>query len=143
MEQGLEALVRAQVEAVQGFFAAWYTGAVAADEARLRQAFVARLHPQFLFVSSYGAVMDGARMVDEVRAAHGASPDLRLAIHDLRLRHAGADGVLVTYQEWQQSGGDSAGVITSLLLERPPALRWLHAHETALPGPPPPGLFPP
>ncbi len=132
--------VRQQVEARHRFFAAWFGGTLPAREETFRERFLDHFHPGFTFVSSTGSVSDLDGLASEVRAAHGASPGLAIAVHDIRIRHATDGAILATYEEWQRHDGDLAAVVASVWLERADTLRWLHVHETALNAAPPPDM---
>lgn len=134
MKRNLEQTIRDDVEKLHRFFAAWFTGSVAADEAVFKRDFLDRFHPDFFFIPSTGMGMALPELAAAVAGAHGANPDLSIAIHDTRIRQVSADTILATYQEWQRSDDEVVGVITSTLMENSPARRWLHVHETALAG---------
>ena len=129
--------VSAEIEALHRFFATWYRGDGPRDEVVFRRELTGRLHGDFAFVASTGAVMDGPAFAREVWHAYGASPDMVITVTDVRIGHRSGGTVLATYQEWQRSGGEEVGVIASVLLERGPPLLWLHVHETPLAGPMP------
>ncbi|MDZ7753387.1 MAG: hypothetical protein U5S82_17525 [Gammaproteobacteria bacterium] len=129
--------VRQQVEAVHAFFAAWFGGTLPARDETFQQQFLDHFHPGFTFVSSAGTVLDLDGLAREIRAAHGASPGLAIAVHDIRIRHVTGQTILATYEEWQRHDGDVVGVVASVWLERADTLRWLHVHETPLNGAPP------
>lgn len=140
MAQPLTDRVRQQVEARHRFFAEWFGGSLPARDETFRQQFLDHFHPGFTFVSSAGTVLDLDGLAAEIRAAHGASPGLAIAVHDIRIRHVTGETILATYQEWQRHDGDVVGVVASVWLEQADRLRWLHVHETALNHGPPADL---
>lgn len=129
MAHPLTESVRQQVEARHRFFAAWFGGTLPARDETFRAQFLDHFHPDFTFVSSAGTVLDLNGLAAEVRASHGASPGLAIAVRDTRIRHVSNEAILATYEEWQHHDGDVAGVVASVWLE-PDTWRWLHVHET-------------
>jgi len=87
---------------------------------------------------------DGGRstrqvLLDRLEAARGAhSSDLRIWIEDMRVRRLDEHGQLLmaTYEEWQETGGDRRGRLSSALFraraDAPNGLEWLHVHEVWL-----------
>ena len=73
-----------------------------------------------------------------MRRAHGSNPDFRIAIRNVVVRRVMPDVVLATYEEWQRNAlastpPDNARLATVAFARTEP-LRWLHVHETWLPG---------
>nr|WP_055501301.1 DUF4440 domain-containing protein [Nonomuraea pusilla] len=127
---GLEEAVRAEVERHHRVLQDWLGGGPG-DLA----AFGAAHAPAFTLAGPDGTVLRLEEVLDQVRAARGTAPGLRVTIRDVRLV-AHADGLLVAaYEEWHHrpGGGAGRGRRATAALLREPALRWLHLQETWLP----------
>ena len=131
----LQDRVREEIEEVHGFFVDWITGET--DEGALEKVFVPRIDDAMHFVSPDGNRLDRDELVAMFRRCHGANPDFRIAIRDVRILSELGDHLLATYQEWQRGAKTSAkpenGRVTTVVLSRESPFRWLHVHETWLP----------
>jgi len=127
--------VRKEVEDLHRFFVGWFNGTV--DEADLESVFVSRLDEHVLFISPDGNRMGRDGLVGMFRRAHGANPEFRIEIRDVRVLRDLGDHLLVTYSEWQKRARSSAkpdnARFTSVLLTKKQPFKWLHIHETWLP----------
>jgi len=135
------------------FFEGWLSGSLpATDEVFGR--LEAALAPGFLLISPDGSVLARAEVIAWVRGGHGGrGPSFRIHIRNPEPRLEERGLVLATYEEWQESGGESGPSIhkfddepvpsglggrlsTVVFRERPDApngVEWLHVHETTLP----------
>lgn len=130
------ASVRKEIEEIHAFFVKWYAGAVPADA--FESAFVTRMDPDMVFVAPGGAVLDCAALTKAVRDGYGTNDDYGIAIRNVTVRRMTDDHILATYEEWQRNATVTAtgnnGRFSTVLLTRSEPFRWLHVHETWLPG---------
>lgn len=131
----LEAAIRAEIEDLHVFFVDWFTGTAAKDQLETR--FGAAMDEGVVFVSPDGARLERADLMNGFAIGHGANPDFRIAIRDVKVQREIGDLVLATYTEWQRgaarSGRADNGRFTTVLMTRDAPHRWLHVHETWLP----------
>ncbi|MDT8436181.1 MAG: DUF4440 domain-containing protein [Gemmatimonadota bacterium] len=130
---------REEIEELHRWFEDWLGGRIPADDGgRLEVA----LAPAFTLVTPGGDERSRFEVIDAVRKARAARPGLRIRIRDPRLLAVEGELVAVSYEEWQESGGEPRGRLSTALLRRrgPDAgLEWLRVHETWItPAPPPP-----
>ena len=136
-----EAQARLEIEALHEFFVDWFGGKIAADERVFHQRFSSRFHPDCELIQPSGLTLNTSDFFHAVRSSYGSSPDFRIAIRNVRVRHALPDGYsLVTYEEWQRNAVNSTppdnARAASVLFYRPndnTAPLWMHIHETWLP----------
>jgi len=122
------------------FFTEWFHGTVPeTDEAWSRVTNV--LGPDFVLVSPDGHRLERGPLLDGIRARHGGhgpTQDFEIWIRNLACRPVSAELVLATYEEWQRREGEECGRISTALFaldrQTPNGVRWLHVHETWLPG---------
>lgn len=131
----VEALVRAEVEALHRFLVGWFGGALA--ESAFDAGFADRLDQDLVFIPPAGSVLGRPALLSAVRAGHGSNRDFRIAIRNVRVHRAFGDTVIATYEEWQRNAlsstpPDNARVAT-VVMATGGAPRWLHIHETWLP----------
>lgn len=128
-----------EVHELHIFFETWFNGELPDEDevfARLEHV----LAPEFELVSPDGRRMDRTSLCRVLREAHGRvqGDPKRIWIEDVRVRDAGAQRWLVTYEEWQEGEGASRGRLSTALLgaapETPNGVLWHHLHETWLPG---------
>jgi hypothetical protein len=120
------------------FFEGWMSGALdpAGDPVRrLEEA----LAPGFHRIGPDACCQGRDEVIGWIREAHAASgPDFRIEIRNPVLRFESDDFLLATYEEWQQGGKGPDGRLSSVLFRKDPdgpnGLRWVHVHETPLPG---------
>lgn len=127
-----------EVVGLHRFFEVWFRGGFA-DQVRGFQRFTDVMAPGFAIVSPRGTSTELAALSDGLRAAFGSWPsDASISVEEVRVRHAHAGLVLVTYLERQHVGGkNTARRSTALMQEHegtPNGMCWLHVHETWLPG---------
>ena len=133
--------VRAEIEAVHRFIAAWFRG----EEPDTDEAFAAgladRIAPGFINIQPAGLVHERDGLLASLRDGHGSNPEFRIAISETRLHHVDEGGglILATYVETQSGARHSHpptnARISTVLMRRSGAgaLEWLHIHETAVP----------
>lgn len=125
-----------EIHELHEFFQEWFAGRLPAnDEAFAR--FAQAMGPDFQMITPGGERVARGALLDGLRGAHGSQPDCRIWIENLSSRELTKDVCLVTYEEWQGSGDDARGRLSSALLRRaagaPRAVEWLHLHEVWLP----------
>lgn len=127
--------VRTEIVALHDFFAGWFSGSVAADEAA-SQRLVRVLAEDFVLVDPEGRRTSRAELMAGLLAAHGTR-SLRIWVDEIDVRPLADDLWLATYREWQQDGGPPRGRLSSAIFRRhednPEGVQWLHVHETWLP----------
>jgi hypothetical protein len=136
----LETRCRNEVDELHAFFEQWFNGDLPPSEAALAR-FTDVMAPGFHIVSPDGAMRDRAAIIRLVREGHGSGlvdgeRTVRIWIEHLALRAASDHVAVVTYEEWQQRGGEQSGRLSTAVLQNirdtPNGLRWLHVHETWL-----------
>ncbi|GMG81655.1 hypothetical protein LNKW23_08680 [Paralimibaculum aggregatum] len=133
------AAAAAAIAALHDLIARWFRGeAAAADFAGLEQALDAGLE----CVMPAGVVAPRDALLGGLRKGHGANPDFRIEIREVRLLGAwpAAGLILAGYVEAQFGArntvpADNLRRSTALLALRGGRLVFRHLHETALPGP--------
>lgn len=132
---------RREIEELHVFFEEWFEAAVPDDDvtfARVAEA----LAEDFELISPDGRRRDRDTTLASIRGGYGEhageGKEFRIEIHDLRVRWALDGGALLTYEEWQTSDGSENRRLSSAWFRRaeeaPRGVRWVHLHETALPG---------
>jgi hypothetical protein len=127
-----------EIVELHAFFERWFNGGIERSEASLAR-FTDVLAPGFHIVSPDGAVRDRATIIGLVRDGYGSGVEdgqstTRIWIEHLALRAASDRVAIVTYDEWQERGGEHRGRRSTAVLQTardtPNELRWLHVHET-------------
>jgi hypothetical protein len=134
MEPAFEREVRDLHEIIR----AWLAGTCPDDDATFA-GFADALDADFVIISPRGVPTGRRELLKEFRAAHGAlGGDFELWIDECRLRAAGPDWLLGTYEEWQRAGGETTARLSTVLFFRDTGarngLRWRHLHETWIEG---------
>ncbi|MBN4055060.1 hypothetical protein JYT15_00975 [Acidimicrobium ferrooxidans] len=118
------------------FFVHWFTGELSdsdADFARIERA----LAEQFHIISPRGVTDAKPELLRGLRGAHGKNPQFRIWIENCQARFVSETLCLMTYEEWQESAGETSARLSSALFAAAPGcpneLQWLHLHETWLP----------
>jgi hypothetical protein len=136
----LEARCRTEIDELHAFFEQWFNGDLEPSEATLAR-FTDVMAPGFHIVSPDGAMRDRAAIIRLVREGHGSGlvdgkRTVRIWIEHLALRASSDHVSVVTYEEWQERGGEQTGRLSTAVLQNAPdtpnGLRWLHVHETWL-----------
>jgi len=128
-----------EVHELHIFFETWFNGELP-DEDEVFARFKAVLAPGFEMVGPDGRRLGREALCNALRGAHGRvqGDPKRIWIEDVRVRDAGPERWLVTYEEWHEGEGSSRGRLSSALLgaeaDAPNGLVWHHVHETWLPG---------
>lgn len=133
--------VRAEIERLHRFLAEWLNGTLPGTEDVLKDGMTDYLHPGFINIQPAGVVLDRETILDQIRSAHGRSPEFRILIRNVRLHHVRGDGasLLATYEEYQRGARNSARSenvrLSTAIFARTEddRLTWLHIHETWMP----------
>ena len=90
----------------------------------------------FHIVSPAGRIKQRDKILDAVRAGYRSST-IKIWIKNHTHRLTIGEVALVTYEEWQTSGDETRGRLSTALLRVKAGLfndlQWLHVHETWLP----------
>lgn len=140
-QDSLLAAIRAEIEEVHRFIAAWFRGEEENTDAVYAAGLADRMASGFVNIQPAGRVHERDGLLDSLRDGHGTNPEFQISISDVRLHHADeASGlVLVTYVETQSGARHSHpptnARISTVLMRRAAtgSLEWLHIHETAVP----------
>ena len=127
---------RKEVLELHQFFQDWFTGKLENTPENLAR-FTAVVDEGFQIVSPEGGVSTREQILDRVERAHGARSALRIWIENYSSRPL-AEGVqLVSYEEWQETEGQTRGRISTAVFthasQAPNGVRWVRVHETWLP----------
>ncbi len=129
--------VRAEIVELHDFFVAWFTGKLPKNTesfARIESA----LGAEFLIISPAGVATARKALLAQLYQAHGRIPNIRIWIKNVQLRQRHGPIQIVTYEEWQESDGETGRETTARLSsvifhqkkDAPNHLEWLHLHET-------------
>jgi len=133
----LHEVVKAEIEALHGFFVGWFGGSLPSDAGTFDANFAARFDEEFILIPPAGITQRCEDFFPQVRSAHASNPSFRIAIRNVQVRREERGLVLATYEEWQRNALASTppdnGRVASVLFRRAEGLRWLHVHETWLP----------
>ena len=132
--------IGSEIHAVHAFFVAWIGGRCppAGEHFAL---LTARFDAAFTLTTPDGATTAGQDLWAGMRRAHGANPEFRIAIREVRPALLGRGYAWATYEEWQRgarlTGPERNGRIATALFAfdaaAPGGLRWLRVQETWLP----------
>ena len=126
---------RKEVEELHEFFGKWYRSQVL-KEAISRVSDV--LADEFHIVTPEGHIIERDRLLQMLESRHGSMSDMEMQVEDIRLRFNEGGVIIVTYQEWGQTGKYSKRTMISAVLrshpDKPNGLEWLHVHESLMPG---------
>lgn len=130
-----EAVCRAEIERLHDCFVAWYTATVDEDAfARIADA----LGPEFEMVTPDGSRVAREAVLDSIREQYDrdAPGTFDIDIRNVAVRHATGDRATVRYEEWQETGEETTGRVSTVLFREddaaPGGLLWLDVHETWL-----------
>jgi hypothetical protein len=135
-------VVREEIDDLHRFFQEWFLGerpGTDAEFARVEQA----LEDSFALVSPNGTLLEREALLDRLKSSHGkrAGESFRIWVRAVRLRDEIGPRLLVSYEEWQETDdGVTARQSTAWFAVTPgetverERLRWVHVHETWLPG---------
>ncbi len=132
-----EACLREVVE-LHEFFQKWLSGEVPLRASNLERVGRA-LAKDFEIVSPAGNLTRRAQLLESLESRHGTfrEPPLRIWVENIRGRGLGEGLYLVTYEEWQQVGGQpKRGRLSTAVFRREPSapqgVQWVHVHETRI-----------
>lgn len=129
---------RKEVEELHRFFQDWFNGQLEPTDHNF-QRFSGVMAEGFEILSPDGGRMTRSEILARVREGHGSSNDksFRIWIENYESRAIARDLLLVTYEEWQETGGEKRGRTSSAVFRSksttPNGVAWLHVHETWLP----------
>lgn len=133
--------VRYQTEIIElhRFFQHWFNGELPDNDESFSR-FSDVMAPGFEIVSPNGRWTDRDSLIAALRSSHGQWKDQgepgKIRIEHYRLMHTEGPLALVTYEEWQEVGGESRGRLSTALFKMregtPNGVEWLHVHETWL-----------
>lgn len=138
-DESLTEEVANEIAALHLFFEGWLSGGLPESERVFAEGLERRLAPGFVNIQPAGLVLSRAELIGQIRRGHGASPDFRIRVGAVALRHQLKEASLIqaTYQEYQRgarnSAADNARISSVLLRRRGADFLWLHIHETWLP----------
>jgi hypothetical protein len=134
-EETMDERCRKEVIELHQFFQDWSNGKLEESDASFER-FSGVMAESFEIISPDGGRMKRAEILGRVRGGHGAGQGSRIWIENYASRPLTDGFLLVTYEEWQEEGGEKRGrVSTALFRERshtPNGVVWLHVHETWL-----------
>ncbi len=141
-ENSMEEQCRLEVVELHQFFQDWFNAALeSSDESFARFADV--IDEDFVIISPNGVMTARGPLVDRLRKSYGGSKTgegdtgARIWIENYRLHRVAGDLAVVTYEEWQDLGGEVRGRLSSAVFGRregtPNGVVWLHLHEVWMP----------
>ena len=123
----------AEICRLHDFFQVWFRGDIAQSEENF-QLFAAVMSPDFFIIAPDGGLMTLPPLTTRLRQAYGKQPGVRIWTQQHHLHYQRADVALCTYEEWQESNGETTARLSSVLLQQhtgvPHGLIWCHVHET-------------
>ena len=136
----MEAAAHREIVELHRFFTDWFRATLPRDEGDLAR-FSGVMAPGMVFVSTSGAVVERAALVEGVRRGYGRwrdDPEAAIRIDGYRFLHREGELGLAIYEESQQAAGQRTSRRSTALFRRQPAapngLEWLHVHETWIAG---------
>lgn len=128
--------VRNEVESLHQFFCGWFTGQLSEEE--FDSHFLSRFSPDLVFIPPAGKLLGLDDLSASVRAGYASNPDFRIQIRNVTVQHEFDGHIIATYEEWQRNALASKptnnGRVASVVFSSSQSLKWLHIHETWLPG---------
>ena len=138
-EMTMEVRYQTEINELHRFFQHWFNGEVPDNDESFSR-FSDVMAPGFEIVSPNGRWTDRESLIAALRSSHGqwakeGEPG-KIWIEHYRLMHTEGSVALVTYEEWQEVGGESRGRLSTALFRlregTPNGVEWLHVHETWL-----------
>ena len=131
---------RREVIELHRFFEEWFNGDLE-PTAEAFGRFSEVMAPRFELIQPSGERRDLDSLLNSLQAGHGKhrrdDSRMRIQIRDVRCQPLSGGLARVTYEEWQEIGGESRGRISTALFRRteasPNGVEWLSVHETWLP----------
>jgi len=118
------------------FFEDWFMGRLD-DSDETFERFAGVMAEGVTMITPDGSVTGRAELLRSLRSAHGAfnkNGSISIRVTNIQPRQASDDNLLLTYEEWQDTGQGERGRVSSVLFHRRPDtpndLEWLHVHET-------------
>jgi hypothetical protein len=132
-----EAVAR-EIEALHGFFVAWFSGSLPNTQDILDRQLSARLAADFTYLPPGGTLLERSDLIASLRPAHGSNPAFRIKIGEIEVIAAHGDLAVVRYLEQQTNArntepADNARRTTAVLRradDAPFGWRWQHVQET-------------
>lgn len=125
-----------EVAELHQFFQDWFRGKLDKTDGAFSR-FKSVMAEGFEIISPAGRAMTRDVILDAVQGGHGNDPEANIWIENHRHLLTYGDLSLVSYEEWQVTGGTKRGRLSTALLrvteKTPNNLQWLHVHETWLP----------
>lgn len=126
--------VRREIEDLHVFFVNWFNGK--APKQALKSQFSARFHPNFVFISPGGQVLQLNQLTAGITSTYATHQNFRIKIRDVAIRHDLGNYLMATYTEWQIGSKRTPtknGRLSSVILTKQWPMKWLQVHETWLP----------
>ena len=125
-----------EIESLHVFFQEWLNGAIPGGASGLTRVEDV-LSDKFIIISPDARQTPREVLLQQLLSSHGAWQDGRIWIENMNGRSLSEELALVTYEEWQQTGEEVRGRLSSALFRRAPGapegVAWVHLHETWLP----------
>lgn len=123
-----------EIDDLHTFFADWFGGNLPPTDAAFAR-FPDSMTADFTIVGPDGRLRTRDAIVHAVRDGYGRRPGVAIWTENHQLLWQTDDAALCLYEEWQRSGAETTGRLSSVLFsivdDQP---RWRHVHETWLPG---------
>lgn len=133
--------LRAEVEAMHDFLAAWFRGEETADQSHFETNLIDRFAPDLRIIYPSGVILTRDDLVKPIFAAHGSNPSFRVSIRDFELIALSSDTQLAIacYIEDQfnalntnPSDNSRLSTVVFRISADPDRIEWRHIHETAI-----------
>ena len=133
----LQQVCREEIENLHGIFVCWFKGLQPKEE--LERELHDRVTSGFSHIAPNGQFLKGrANLLVNLQEKYNAYPTkaFDIQIENVKVVWTLNDLCLVTYEEWQEVGGESRGRLSTALFKMregtPNGVEWLHVHETWL-----------
>ena len=129
-----------EIEELHLFFQQWFNGDLEDTDENF-QRFAGVMAEDFEIITPAGLRVLRAELLLRLRAAHStqrdSEPPLRIWVENVQARPLAPELIHATYEEWQETGGEVKGRLSTALLRSadgtPNNLGWVHVHEVWLP----------
>lgn len=134
----IEQTIATEIAELHAFFEDWFVGRLPNEDQAFAR-FADAMGAGFEIVSPAGTATGRDDLLAMLRAAHCSSAEgaLRIWTDSVSARSLGDGLTLARYEEWQESGGETKGRLSSAVLREdssaPGGFLWLSVHETWLP----------
>lgn len=134
----MEANCKNEIVELHRFFEEWFKGLLPNSPENLAR-FTSVLGREFEIIDPDGERTDRETLCANMIKAHGSCSNtpFRIWVENIRLRSVEPNVHLATYQEWQQTGMDKKGRLSSVVFRKaahlPNQVEWAHIHEVWLP----------